>query len=251
LDLPETRPDRGVFAEIVDNFASHVQDAFNEADRSMEREKSDLRERYQYLLQELKHAREKRNLGPSDQKRLDDELENVDTNRLRVKDCLACHHSWHEGHDALEKVECFRETNRFQRELNLYCGTPLEKLLSLIDHELEQAGARDLEGGPPIKGVIGAGARRQDPSQTSTNQHIRDAFVDDLSYLKKLLEALRRGADADLFDKVRRPFDDAFYFVDKRTLREVEQAEERVVKLEDWLDGLAAREKKCSGTPPR
>jgi hypothetical protein len=42
---------------------------------------------------------------------------------------------------------------------------------------------------------------------------------------------------------MRKPFDDAFYYVDKRTLGEVERAHERVVKLEGWLDDLIAAQK--------
>ena len=40
------------------------------------------------------------------------------------------------------------------------------------------------------------------------------------------------------FDEMRKPFDGAFYCVDKRTLNEIDGARKRVVALGEWLDGL-------------
>lgn len=224
-DLPEAHPRMEDFAEILDEFADEVQEAFSEADRSMTREESELRERYLTLLEDLKRARQQSKLGIADQQRLNDELEKVDTNRRCVKNSLISHHDWQEAHDKLEELDSFREQGDFERKLNHYRGTPLTKLLSLVDQELEQAG------------ILQAPPQAQSPQQTC------DAFLNDLRQLKESLDALSQGAGVADFDNIRKPFDDAFYYVDKRTLNEVEHSQERVVKLEAWLDGLAAAQK--------
>jgi hypothetical protein len=224
-DPPEARPEIEDFAEVMDEFAVEVQEAFSEADRSMAREESELRERYHALREELKRARRQTKLGPADQQRLDAELEQVDGNRQRVKNCLISHHSWQEAHDKLEELDSFREQGKFEYKLNHYRGTPLAKLLLLVDQELEQT------------------EPQYAPSQAEALLYTFDAFVNNLRHLKTSLEALREVVNVENFDKMRKPFDDAFYYVDKRTLGEVERAHERVVKLEGWLDDLIAAQK--------
>jgi hypothetical protein len=242
-DSPEARPGRDDFTEAVDDLAGWVQAAFSEADRSMAREESDLRERYLKLLEDLKRARQQRKLGFSDQQRLDDELEKIDANRERVKNSLTSHHNWQEAHDELEELDSLRESGVFERRLNHYRRTPLAKLLSLVDHELGRAEAHQA-GTAATEAAVVAAAAQQAPPQAPSDQHTCDAFASDLRRLKGSLEALRQSADVIFFDKMRKPFDDAFYYLDKTTLSEVERAQERVVKLEDWLDGLAAAQKK-------
>ena len=47
------------------------------------------------------------------------------------------------------------------------------------------------------------------------------------------------------FDEMRKPFDDTFYCVDKRTLNEIDGARRRVVALGEWLDGLVTVKRKA------
>ena len=242
LDSPDSNPGRDVFAERVDKFANDVQEAFSEADRSMTREESDLRERYFALLEGLKQARQQQNLSPSEQQRLDDELEKVDANRSRVKNSLTLHHSWQEAHDKLEEVESFREYEYFERKLNYYRVTPLTKLHNLVEQELGLTEAHRSGGAETEQTAVASGVG-QEPPLASHLHTAHDAFVDDLRYLKTCLEALQREAGVSAFDNMRKYFDDAFYFVDKRALNEVEKARERVAKLEEWLDGLSKARK--------
>ena len=242
-DSRESSSSRESFTEVVDDFAIDVQRAFSQADRSMEGEERHLHERYHVLLEELKHARERRKLGPSDQQRLDDELEKIDANRSRVRNSLIIHHRWQESHDKLEEVESICEAGGFDRKLNHYRRVDLAMLLSLVEEELTQAAAQQT-GGAEIEQVAVAVAVQQTQAPVLSFRHTSNGFVNDLRQLKASLEALRQGAGVDAFDKMRKPFDDAFYYVDKRTLNEVERAQEQVVKLEDWLDGLAAAERK-------
>jgi uncharacterized protein DUF4062 len=244
-DSPESPPSREDFTETVEDFAVEVQDAFDEADKSMAREEGNLRERYLKLHEDLKRAQQQRKLGPKDQQRLEDELEKVDANRSRVKESLTSHHSWQEAHNKLHETDSYREDGGFERKLNHYRKAPLANLLSLVDLELEQAGALQASG-------VGSEHARVAEANQGASVHGPDlepafvAFADDLRHLKESLERLREGAGLDAFDKMRRVFDDAFYYVDKRTLREVEQAHERVRKLEDWLNGLAAAQQKTA-----
>ena len=238
-DSADLRPSREEFTEVVDEFAVDVQEAFSEADRSMWREESNLRERYVELLEDLKRARKQRKLSPSDHRRLDEELKKINVNRLRVKSSLISHNSWQVAHDKLEELDSFREMGCFDRKLNHYCGSPLSKLLNLVIKELEQVAAPKKDK-PVGKQPEVAAVADQAPSQAPILRPAFDAFVNDLNQLKESLEALRQGAGVVAFDKMRKPFNNAFYYIDKRTLNEVDQAQERAVNLEDWLNGLAA-----------
>jgi len=239
LDSPDSNREIESFTERVDKFAYDVQQAFSEADRSMFREESDLRERYHAMLEGLKQARSQRNLSSSDQQRLDDELERVDANRSRVKNSLVIHHSWQEVHDKLEEVESFRDSESFERKLDYYRGAPLTKLQNLVEEELGLAGAYPA-GNPETEqpeadtGVVG-----QDPPRVSHPHIAQDAFVDGLQKLKGCLGELQQEVNVYTFDNIRKHFDDSFYLVDKRALSVVEQARERATMLESWLDELA------------
>jgi len=232
----ESRPDRASFTEAINMLAIDVQDAFSEADRSMANEESNLRERYLALLDDLKRAQQQRELSAADQKRISNELEKVENNRGRVKDSLTCHHRWQEVHDKLEEVDAFRESNEFSRKLNYFRGTPLGKVTRLVEEELREIGNNKSDTNTDAKSAS---------SNTSTPRHPDAAFSENLLQLQVSLEQLRNGAGSADFDTMRKLFDNAFYYVDKRTLGEVERAQERVMKLEDWLDELAAAQKKA------
>lgn len=244
-DSPDSRPSRENFTEVVDEFASQVQEAFSEADRSMAREENDLRERYLALLENLKLAQQQRKLSPDDQQRLDDERKQVDANRQRVSRALKNHNDWQQAHNKLEELDSFRERDDlFQKRLNHFRETPLAKLLSsLVNQELEQAETHQMDNAA-TEYVELAGAVHKAPPSAPSPRYVSDDLVDGLRRLKTSLEALRQVAGVVPFDEMRKHFDDAFYGVDKRTLKEVERAQERVAKLEEWLDGLAAAQKK-------
>jgi len=215
LPLALSWPSRGHFAEDLDRLAGLVEFAFSEADESMATEESELRERYLRLSKGLQQAREQRNLSSLDHQRLDDELAKVGSNRERLKNALTTHHSWQEVHNKMQALDSARDTDRFEQDLDLYRITGMPKLIALVDRELGQ-GATDT----------------------------CYAFGDDMRRLKEFLEKLQKGDGAAAFDKMRKPFEDAFYCVDKRTLDEVNGAEKRVVALGEWLDGLAAERPK-------
>jgi len=237
----DERPSLEDFTEEVDEWAAEVQEAFSEADRSMAKEESDLRERYAALLDELKRARQQKQLGQADLQRLDDELDKVDANRTRMKNLLTSHHRWQEAHDKLVEMDSFRERSEFERKLNHYRGTSLGKLLSLLDEELEAtqpAGRDSLQTPEQAAGETLCGRA----SAAQTAEGLREGLVDDLRAMRAGLETLRLTVAASAFDSMRKPFESAFYWVDKRTLNEVERAHERVLRIEDWLDRLAAEQ---------
>lgn len=233
-DSSQAPPSREEFSEVVDEFAIAVQEAFSEADRSMDREEGNLRERYPILLEDLKRARQQQKLSSSDQQRLDDELKNVDDNRSHVKKFLTSHHAWQEAHDKLEELDSFREGNEFERKLKHYRGTPLAKLLRLVEEELKELASNSV-----TEAAVIVAASQGAPLQESNLQSRSDIFALNLKQLKESLESLCQGAGADVYDNVRKFFDDAFYYIDKRTLSEVERAHERAVELLKWLDKLA------------
>ena len=238
---PDYRPSREEFTEVLDEFTDKVQYAFSDADRSMSGEESDLRERYSGLLEGLKDARQQRNLSLSDHQRLDDELEKVEANRSRVKNALTRHHCWQEVHDKLHELDSFRETNQFEKKLNRFRETWLVKLLDLVDKEL----ADEAGGAVTGKEALGGVSRRTPSPGSKDSGQACDALVDDLRTLKTWLEALRQGHSVDAFDEMRKPFDDTFYCVDKRTLNEIDGARRRVVALGEWLDGLVTVKRKA------
>jgi len=238
-DSPESRPSVDDFSEIVDEFAYHTQIAFSEADRSMTREESELRERYSALLASLQDARQQRNLSPSDQHRLDEELAIVNSNRLRVRDSLGIHHSWQEAHDELHHLDSLRESVQFQKELNRYGrGTALTTLLDLVETEARAAEAGQVDSTESGQTEVAAAARSSPPISSAASDSANGALAKDLRSLKECLEAIRQGNGAVAFDRMRKTFDDAFYRIDKRTLNEVDGAWRRAVALEQWLDGL-------------
>jgi hypothetical protein len=93
--------------------------------------------------------------------------------------------------------------------------------------------------------AVAAVVRQGPPLWSPSSPHAGDPFVDDLRHLKECLETLRQGDGVVAFDKMRKPFDDAFYCVDKRALNEVTGAGRLVVALEEWLDGLATGRRKA------
>lgn len=240
-DSPNCRPSSEEFTEILDAFADDVQEAFSEADGSMTREESDLRERYLALLEGLKHARQQGNLSLSDHQRLDEELEKVDVNRSRVKDSLTTHHRWQEAHDKLHDLDSFRDTSLFAKKLNQYRETWLARLVDLIDKELKHTDEQQAASAETGQGV----AREAPPLGSPGSSPVAGGSVHNLRCLRERLASLRQGDGLVAFDEMRKPFDDAFYYVDKRTLDEVTGALRRVIALEEWLDGLATRTQKA------
>lgn len=240
-DSPKSQPSREDFTEIVADFAAEVQEAFNEADLSMATEEANLRERYLELLEDLKRARQQQKLGPTDKQRLEDELERIDANRSRVKESLISHHSWQEAHNKLNELDSFRESGDFEKKLNHYRGTPLAKLRSLVDQELERAKVPEAGAAESQPSEVAAASQSGTPNTPGLDPV---AFVNDLRQLRGALETLRQGDGSEAFDGMRRLFDDAFFNVDTRTLNEVERARERVRRLEQWLNELAAAQQK-------
>ena len=59
------------------------------------------------------------------------------------------------------------------------------------------------------------------------------------------LERLRESKEERECDAVRSPFDETFYYIDKRTLNEVEQAHEHVKDVEALLEDLRKARRKA------
>ncbi len=230
-DSPESRPSRERFTELVDEFAVKVQEAFSEADRTMTNQESHLRDDYFALCTDLKHAQDQKRLVLTDQQRLDVELKKIDSNRTRVKESLANHHSWQEVHDKLEHLDSHLESGRLERAIKEYSEAWLAKQRSLVEGELRRA-ADNKSGSGTVERSSGLTAiGKVEPSATS-NGRASTALALDLQHLREsieALEALRKNlcgctlngmskTFVDAFDRMRKAFDGAFYFVDKRTL---------------------------------
>ncbi len=246
LPLSGSWPSRGHFAEDLDKLTGLVEFAFSEADDSMTAEESALREGYLTLRKALKQARKQSNLSSDDQQRLDDELKRVESNRERLKNSLAMHHSWQEAHNEMHKLDSFRETSRFSTELDLYCLTGLPKLLALVEKERARDNFHHAAIAEPNRGNDAPAVPKARASRTAKVPVACNMFIDDMQRLKASIEDLQQN-DSDraaVFDKMRKPFDDAFYCVDKRSLQEVNSAERRAVALREWLDELAAGPRK-------
>jgi hypothetical protein len=246
LETSDSQMNAGIFSEKLDKFANGVQEAFSEADRNMTREEGELRERYLTLLAGLKRARRQGRLSSSDHRRLDVELEKVKVNRDRVKKSLTIHHNWQEIHDRFYEVDCLRDTDAFDKLLGIQCKFWEMKLPKLVEEELKNAysgGADCVESWS----TIGAGADLQGAADLSPrSRHAFSNFINDLKHLKKRFETLVLGKQVQAFDEMCKSFDDVFYFIDKRTLAEVEGARKRVVELEKWLDELARRHRQTN-----
>jgi hypothetical protein len=232
----DSRPSMETFAEAVDDFAVAVQDAFSEVDRSMAGEERALDELHAALLEAVSEARRQRQLRPTDDQQLDDELRKVGANKSRLASALATHHAWQEAHNELEKLHAFRETNRFEKELRRFSRTGVATLLDLVERELSTASSDSTGVTGPPGGPDAAVGRHGGPDSHS---NVSDAHAADLGGLREQLEALRQGKGVEAFDLMRVHFDDAFYWIDKRTLRDVERSRQRVIAFEKLLEVLA------------
>jgi len=231
----------GKFSESVDIFAEAVQAAFSTADRSMAEQESALGVRYVKLHHDLKRARKHWNLSSSEHQRLDSEIEKVEANRDRVKNSLTIHHRWQEIHDKLHELDSFREWNKFNRKLNNFCEDEATELLDLVGIELDQIDAHSSgNAGNDAEGVAPAVQQGSPKSPPNAYPACRE-YYGDLISLRENLETLRQERGTVAFDKMRKPFDDAFYCIDKKTLKEAQRANERAVELREWLDELAKR----------
>ena len=123
----------------------------------------------------------------------------------------------------MDELDSFRETSLFEKKLNHYRETSLAEAAFLVDKELEQTDAHQAgsaETGQATLPRPPTGSTARSPGSSRVADGV---FVDDLRRLKERLEALRQGDGVVAFDEMRKPFDDAFYYVDKRTLSEVER----------------------------
>lgn len=255
-DSPESRPSRERFTELVDEFAVKVQEAFSEADRTMTNQESHLRDDYFALCTDLKHAQDQKRLVLTDQLRLDVELKKIDSNRTRVKESLANHHSWQEVHDKLEHLDSHLESGRIERAIKEYSEVWLAKQRSLVEEELRRgagdtsdSGTVALSSGLTPIGKVEPSAKsngRASPASALDLQHLKESIEALAALRKNLCGCTLNGMSktfVDAFDGMRKAFDGVFYFVDKRTLKEVARAKRRVESLEKWLDGLVATQR--------
>jgi len=223
-------------SEALDDFMFVVEQAFDEADLSMQKGESDLGEHYAALLHAIGSARGRPDLSAADQQRLDEKLRQIDDNRKLLKQFLSSHHNWHQAYKRLKEVADVRNSPVFARKLKLYLEVQLNKLLQLAVQELDDLKANSSSGQP-----ISAESSLEAVSQTSSTPGAFAGFPDDLKCLKDSLESLLQGAREEAFDKVQSRFETAFYYVDKRTLQEVEEARRRATDLNKLVRDLAKR----------
>lgn len=242
LDAPDSLPSREDFTEGLDIFANAVQDAFSDADHRMIEEERDLGDRYLELLECLSKARQQCDLASSDNVRLDEELVKVRANRKRVQKSLTNHHSWQEAHDKLHDLGSNRNTGRFNKIVNYYRESPLSyRLLSLVDDEVRKAARNEADHSETVQDGCACGVQHDSSQLSQGCPHTCSIFVENLKRLKHWLEAFRNGGGENAFDEMRKPFDDTFYCVDKRTLVAVSRAGERAKDLKRWLNDLHGR----------
>jgi hypothetical protein len=229
------------FADTVDDFAVVVQAAFTEADRSMRAQERALDELYAVFLERVNEAQGRRHPSPPDDQRLKDELHRLRAFKSQLALALETHHKWQEAHDQLEVVDGFRETNQFEKKLGHFRMTQAATLLGLVDVELLPTGLGEGEiAETPQRTALPAS--RSGVELSSPVSYCSNGDTDYLERFRQHIQALCEGSGVEVFDRMRRPFDDAFYFVDKRTLEKVERARERVVAVESLLDVLAKAE---------
>jgi hypothetical protein len=241
----EPNPSVEEFDERLENFASAVQDALREADGSMVGEERALDELYAALLEGMRDALRQRQLSSSEDRLLDNRLQEVRARTSRLVQALKTHHAWQEAHNAMVRLEDFRGTTKFRAKLSGFCETRLKILVELVEKELA-----------PTDTATNTAAAGSCASQTAVTGHLgrqplplgasdcHDPTDDLLRCLLDQLERLCESQEEREYDTVRSPFDEAFYYIDKRTLKEVEQAHERVKAVEALLEDLRkARQK--------
>jgi len=198
---------RTEFEDLFDRFSSEVNTAFGKADERMQREARVLHQLRDDLTRKVKDARRQRPLTPVEDDQLDEWIDQVAIMLKKLDDAIDTHHEWQEFHKCIEFVEAFRDTRSFSNKLSGFCAVYVDKLNRLITRELKASVA------------VGSGANG-------------------LQTLRDRLERLDASRIAERFDEFRRPFDQAFYCVDKRTLSEVEGARGNVQKFMKVRDDL-------------
>ena len=205
---PEEEPvsEKSGFAELFDDLADAIETAFREADLRMRREVGALRTRRDQLLERVENARQHRPLSPSEDRQLGVWLHNTGEMVKKLRASLDTHHDWQEIHEAIERVEALRGTGRFRSNLRGFCEDNVHKLEGMVSSELE--------------GIRARGQRADGANEA----HLRTLHAG--------LTRLDKSKVEEDFDAIRTAFDDSFYHVDKRTLAEVEESQNRV---QDWI----------------
>jgi hypothetical protein len=108
-------------------------------------------------------------------------------------------------------VNVLLQTTRFQPRLEDFCETALGHMSVLVE---------------------AARAEASEPAKSA------DATQQNLSKLAACMEALRRNRDEERFQQIRRPFDDAFFALDRRTLAVTEDADAQAERARIRIDGL-------------
>lgn len=223
-------------SEALDEFTYVVEQAFDEADLSMQKGERDLGEHYTALIKAIGSARGRPDLSLADQQKLDEKLRQIDDNRQRLQGFLSSHHDWQQAYKRLKEVADVRNGPDFAKRLKLYLGVQLKKLSDLADRELKNL-EENSSSGRTLSGEPSVAVASQAPSTPSALA----GFPDDLKTLKDSLQSLDQGAREEAFDKVQSRFETAFYYVDKRTLQEVEEARRRATDLNKLVRDLAKR----------
>ena len=207
-NVPDAQLNRETLIETAEVVAQSIQSAFSEADLAMLRDEGDISEQYRSLRTGLELRRHR--LSPDDQEQLDQKLAILDARRESVRQTLENHHDWQQAHNTTEELTGFREREQFERQLARR-QDDFDTLASLLDGEL----AATTPILPP--------------------GDLRPLLL----RLRTALSAIKEQPSIDAFDEMRNAFDDAFYYLDRRTLYELEEARKRVEELQDWLEKLA------------
>ena len=232
------------FTAHLEGFADIVQYAFMQADGCMTSEERDLSECYQRLRENLNQAKQTESLDPIDKKQVEEELAKIEASKSRVRTSLEIHHEWQTFHDQLHLIDIYSLPELFNRDLKRFQVTSLLQLLKLVDAELNNAknNQQETTESAPYNVSEILQPPLQQPSLGVSDMH--RAFLSDLQQLQELLNKLRHEDSGTIFKRMCGNFDNAFYFVDKRTLAEVNSADLRAKNLEKLLDNLG--QKGCS-----
>ncbi|MCB1507034.1 MAG: DUF4062 domain-containing protein [Hyphomicrobiaceae bacterium] len=196
--------------ECVNSLASVVQEAFTDANRAMVEGKSALDANHAALVRHIGEHRQSHGLNEMENRLLDSELGQIDSNKQRLMEALASHDKWQRYHDRLEIIYTALGTPLFDRELGRFAKTKLPGLKTLVC---------DFRPNP-------SGEAHQ--SSSSTGQ---------IAYeLGQHANALECQPDEERFRAFHAPFDEMFFSVDRATLAEVGRAEERVKQFEIALE---------------
>ena len=220
-DFKSGTPDLDELSRSVSRFAGVVQRAFTLADGAMLRDSNVLDDLHVSLLKHIGTARQRRRLNKTEEQTLDDLLERAERTKKYLIEILNGHHNWQSHHDRLQILNAFKKTEEFGNQLAIYSTDYLPELRTLVESETAQ-----ITGDPDS--MLG-------PDEKTTLANL-------MASLCTTADALGESPGVPRFDSMRKTFDDGFFLIDKRTLKEVDRSANAVRNMENELEVLARKQ---------